>query len=134
MKQQKEDSRSARIKCLLDAIEQLGYHSDITKAVAVVLTLKWEGIPEDKSIAIAIRVLDVQKLCRAFMTYEERALAVLRLAEINGKVVDDDADSNVYDGVAEVLAWDDDALAHEIDEAGAESLNQIAEDYWGCDM
>lgn len=134
MKPQKEDSRIAQIKCLLDAIECLGYPSDIMKVMAVVLTLKGEGIPEDKIMAIAIRVLDVQKLCRALMTYEERVLAVLHLAEINGKVDDDDADSNVCDGVAEVLAWDDDALAYVIDEAGAESLNQIAEDYWGCDM
>lgn len=81
-------------------------------------------------MAIAVRVLDVQKLCRAFMTYEERVLTVLRLAEINGKV-DATAGSNICDGVAEVLAWDDDTLAHEIDETGAESLSQIAEDYWG---
>lgn len=40
MKPQKEDSRIAQIKCLLDAIECLGYPSDIMKAVAVVLTLR----------------------------------------------------------------------------------------------
>lgn len=130
MKPQKEDSRIAQIKCLLDAIECLGYPSDIMKAVAVVLTLRGESIPENKGMAIAVRVLDVQKLCRAFMTYEERVLAVLRLAEINGKV-NATAGSNICDGVAEVLAWDDDTLAHEIDETGAESLSQIAEDYWG---
>lgn len=134
MKQQKEDSRITQMKCLLDTIGHLGFPSDIMKAVAVVLTLREANIPEDKSMAIAVRVLDVQKLCRAFMTYEERILAVLRLAEIYGKVDDDTDNCNICDGVAEVLAWDDDTLAHEIDETGAESLTQIAEDYWGCDM
>lgn len=60
MKPQKEDSRIAQIKCLLDAIECLGYPSDIMKAVAVVLTLRGESIPENKGMAIAVRVLDVK--------------------------------------------------------------------------
>jgi len=116
------DNRYNQIKKGLETIISFGFPSDIMKAVAVCLTLRGEDfgnitLNETDAMKVACRVLDIQQYCKSFQTYEERVLAVLRLAENNGSVDD-------------VLSMDGMSLAQEIDQVGITLLDQVAEDYW----
>lgn len=121
--EEKFDAVYAAIK---EAVKDIQNHNEartVIEMAAKAVFLLTENMSEELARKIVFRVADIQKECKATLTFEERVEAFIALSE---PMEDDEPAPSMED----LLAMDNKELAEQIDTVGMAVLEEIVDDYF----
>lgn len=124
--EEKFDAVYTAIKEAVKGIQDRNEARAIIEMAAKAFFLLAENMPEELARKIVFRVADIQKECKATLTFEERVEAFIALSE----PIEDDEDDEPAPSIEDLLAMDNKELAEKIDIVGMAALEELVDDYF----
>lgn len=124
--EEKFDAVYTAIKEAVKGIQDRNEARAIIEMAAKAFFLLAENMPKELARKIVFRVADIQKECKATLTFEERVEAFIALSE----PIEDDEDDEPAPSIEDLLAMDNKELAEKIDIVGMAALEELVDDYF----